>query len=265
MLWVMPEAAADRITRTLTGPRQLTRAIAEAGHELSVIPYAGDDDVLDLPHRDDVPVTLYGGHRFLEHALRERPDLAPTVFVDTVSTSHTVVLNRLGGRMLNADARTMPCAEAAARVQRDETLFVRPVRGDKAFAGGLFTPVRHDALLTDPDLDVVVAPPKQLIAEYRFVIIDGRVITGSQYRRDNKNDVRIDVNPACQDFAQEVVSHYAPLRAFVCDVAETPDGPRVVEYNSFSAAGLYACDGRIILKAIAELCADQVAPAGYFA
>lgn len=253
MRWMMPQGAADRIDRTLTGPRQLTRAIPAAGQDLIIVDYVEGVDVLDLPERADGPVVVYGGHRFLKDVLKHRPDLASGVFMDPEGTSHTAVLSRLGDRMLNADARVVPCGEAADRVSRGETLFVRPVMGDKAFAGAVFTPASHDALLDDPDIPVVVNTPQTLIAEYRFVIMDGDVVAGSQYRRDNKLDVRIDVDPACEAFAFAAAAIYAPMRAFVCDVAETPHGPRVVEYNSFSAAGLYACDGREIVKSMTRL------------
>ena len=43
----------------------------------------------------------------------------------------------------------------------------------------------------------------------------------------------------------------APEPVFVLDLAETPNGLRVVELNPFSGADLYACDPDAVVRAVA--------------
>ena len=46
------------------------------------------------------------------------------------------------------------------------------------------------------------------------------------------------------------VDRFQPARAFVLDVADTLEGPKVIEVNNFNSAGLYACDVGKIVDAI---------------
>jgi hypothetical protein len=55
----------------------------------------------------------------------------------------------------------------------------------------------------------------------------------------------IDDRPGC--------GGWQPQRAFVLDVAETADGPKIVEINTLNSAGFYAADIQRIVLALEEL------------
>ena len=47
--------------------------------------------------------------------------------------------------------------------------------------------------------------------------------------------------------SRQVARRSRAARAFVLDVADTLEGPKVIEVNNFNSAGLYACDvGKIV-------------------
>jgi hypothetical protein len=73
--------------------------------------------------------------------------------------------------------------------------------------------------------------------------VGDEVVTGSEYRWDNVLDVRTDYPQSCWDLANKVAKHsWCPDIAYTCDVCLVDDEPKIVELNSFSSAGLYACD-----------------------
>lgn len=175
----------------------------------------------------------------------------PGYFDDNLD--YRLLLKYYGKRMLNHDAQIAPMNEAR---MTGSVAFVRPVSDDKQFAGQLMTNTefaewqqRVIALdgdstyttLTGNDL-IVMASPKAMYAEYRFYVVDGRVITGSLYKRGDRVYYDAQVDKRVLDFVQECADTWCPNRAFCLDVAETPDGLKVLEINAINSSGFYACD-----------------------
>ena len=104
-----------------------------------------------------------------------------------------------------------------------------------------------------PTTPVMVSPVKQILTETRFVIVDGAVVTGSLYRRGRTVLYSTEVEPHILANANEKVAAWTPDRVCVMDVADTPDGPRIIEFNNFKPAGWYACDVSKIVQAIAGM------------
>jgi hypothetical protein len=71
----------------------------------------------------------------------------------------------------------------------------------------------------------LLAPLTEIFSEYRFLVVDGEVVTGSQYK-----------------YAQSMVDLWNPNRAFAIDIALTKNGYKVIEINSINSAGFYHCD-----------------------
>lgn len=132
-----------------------------------------------------------------------------------------------------------------------DRVFIRPNSGFKTFTGQCIRGDEwaHDIETMDQltgvmdETLIMVAPPIDIQGEFRFVIADGKVIAGSEYRWDGKLDVRRDYPAECFEMAKQVAEHPWQVDvAYTCDVALTNEGAKLVELNGFSAAGLYACD-----------------------
>lgn len=138
-------------------------------------------------------------------------------------------------------------------------LFIRPNSGLKTFAGQRVTAADFDDHVSTleqtsgvmPDTLILVSKLHDIQGEFRFVIADGKVVTGSEYRWDGKLDIRRDWPEECEALARQVAEHEWQVDiAYTCDVALTPDGPRIVELNGFSCAGMYACDLEKVVDAV---------------
>ena len=101
---------------------------------------------------------------------------------------------------------------------------------------------------------VAISKVKKIKAEYRFFILDGKVISGSQYRRDSILDKRVDVMPGALELAQKVASLPQQIDVYyTCDIAELENGDfEVLEINAGSCSGLYQHCKEDILKAFKE-------------
>jgi hypothetical protein len=145
----------------------------------------------------------------------------------------------------------------------DQEFFIRPCEDTKAFSGIVMKPEEFDkwrgeVLSVENDfhggLDgntmVTIAALQKIYAEYRFFVVDGKIVTYSQYKLGDRVIHNADVDQRIIWFAAEMIQKWHPSRAFVIDVADTPDGLKIVEYNGLNSAGFYACDTSKIVAAI---------------
>lgn len=167
--------------------------------------------------------------------------------------------------ILNHDAVIMPLRDIPKYVTEGK-VFLRPVKDHKAFAGTVgeaeylkqwvasITAFSANTYTTlNPDTEVAVSSLKDIHAEYRSFVIDGKVITTSLYKRGDRIFSSDEVEPVVVEYTQRMVDLWQPSRAFVIDVALTPEGYKIIELNGFGSSGFYACDAQKIIAAIEEL------------
>lgn len=180
-----------------------------------------------------------------------------------------------GDMMLNFDAEVVQFKDV--HWTGDEPRFIRPIEDSKVFAGRVFEweEFRNwqrnvcvleldygDSLM--PTTLVQVCTPKNIYAEYRFWIVDAKIVTSSLYKRGNKIVYSKDVDSRIYNFVHGVLRHgditlsmqnngWQPHRAYVLDVCETPEGMRIVEINTINASGFYAGNVMEIMMALEEM------------
>lgn len=139
-----------------------------------------------------------------------------------------------------------------------EPVFVRPISSLKIFPGTVLKPENLDDWLQnyghgiDPETEIAISEYTDIWAEWRFFVINGEVITGSQYKLNG----RLENRPADRDLlmiAHAAVTQWLPLPNCVMDLALTKEGLKVVEFNCIHSSGLYDCNAKKIVTAIAEL------------
>lgn len=176
--------------------------------------------------------------------------------------NYEALIKQYGDLMLNADSMIAKFGHIDEQhVQLGKQLFgdpvfIRPVLDSKSFSGQVMSwhdlvewrkrviennEVSSFSTLTAFD-EVVISGLKEIYAEYRFLVVNGQVITGSLYKRGN-----MIYSEACNegdvlDFAQRMAGIWCPNEAFCLDIAETPDGLKVLEINTVNSAGFYAMD-----------------------
>jgi hypothetical protein len=148
-----------------------------------------------------------------------------------------------------------------------EHIFIRPDSGFKTFTGFDMTRenMEHElsslSQLHNPDMLTMclIAKAYPIKTECRFVVCSGEVVTGSQYRRDEKLDVRIDVEHCCLEYAEKVAKLDWQLdTCYTLDIfLDEERGPLIGEFNSFACSGLYACDMDKIVEAVNKAAVNE--------
>lgn len=151
-----------------------------------------------------------------------------------------------------------------------ESIFIRPSNGYKSFPGQLLPYTNFDQefdIMTKSygglDMDVlsVVSPAVDIDEEYRFIVVDGKVVSGSLYMdNDNRKSWSAYYDRYCGDemawrFAEEMAKIYQPDKAFTVDVCKLPSGEyKLIELNSFCCGSMYGNDYYEVAKAVNECC-----------
>lgn len=168
--------------------------------------------------------------------------------------------NHFGHHLLNEEA----VVDTFEKIQIPwDKFFIRPCEDTKDF-NGTVTTIKDFLHWRDEEIasiggcsfsnsQVVASPLKTIYAEYRFFIVDKKVVTYSQYKRGNNIFLSSEVNSEVIDFAQNMTNLWQPARAFVIDIADTSEGYKVIEINNFNSAGFYDCDVTKIIDAIENM------------
>ncbi|MFT3709399.1 MAG: ATP-grasp domain-containing protein [Archangium sp.] len=220
-----------------------------------VVPFVGE--LIPAPQLSTDNVICMGSYSMRHVAKRER--WSPGVF-DLEPFDFRAQLAHWGEHLLNAHSVVTRFADV--RFVNDEH-FVRPVSDSKVFAGKVMTRAEFepwqrsvcqlgedDGSTMTSDTLVQLAMPRVVHAEYRCWIVKGELVTASLYKRGQRAFASADVPESMKVYARARVAEWQPHEAFVLDVCETEDGPRVVEINTLNAAGFYAADMQRLVAAL---------------
>lgn len=190
----------------------------------------------------------------------------PGAWCDAANLDCATYYNYFGRYLLNQHYAIMPGVEAIR--QRDwlfsvfaegDEVFARPTSCHKLFVGRR---VSHDAFADilsptryDPATAVVVARPRTIGREWRLVVTEDRVVSGSQYAVNGKRAVSPGLPPEVRSFAETMLAEvkWRPDPIFMLDVCESDGRLWLVELNSFSGSWLYQCDLAAVVAAAADL------------
>ena len=251
---------------------ELVAAIHEQGHDVKLIhapspPFRWDD--IGCSYREtfakDACVVAHGDIELVSRIHRER-HWTPGAFATVENFFCSSYVCWYGQFLLNREYSMLPFGELDRckdllfdTFGRDGRLFVRPDSPLKLFTGQL---VGCDTFSADlefmafyefpPNTLVVVSSPREIDKEWRFVVVDGKVVTGCQY----KDGARLDYQPHFDDQAYELATlvasvDYEPDPVWVMDICKTSDGKyHLLEIGGFSFADLYACDMKTVVTAV---------------
>lgn len=145
----------------------------------------------------------------------------------------------------------------------DEDVFVKPLNDLKLY-DAMVLPAHTkmiDAIQIDPakfsyiDEYSLVAPLCDNIQrECRFFVVNGEVVSYSQYRLNKSANVaKINSKDDIVHVAKEYAKLYQPHDNFVFDIATLSNGDyKIIEYNCLNASGLYKSDSKIMFEKLFE-------------
>lgn len=175
------------------------------------------------------------------------------IFYDTNRFDMAEYLPHLRRHMVNGNAKFVKLEELMS-MKFSRPMFVKPTSDLKLFTGGILP---ADTLFSDyieqqtidglfhksMDSTALVGDLVELLAEYRFFVVAGKVVSWSQYRKFGKQAWVRDIPQYVVDAAKNMARIYSPARCFTMDLAITGNLElRIVEYNCINCSGHYEAD-----------------------
>lgn len=216
----------------------------------------------------DKPVLVHGSIGLIKDILRKGKDLYPCIWCDFEILSCHSYYSYWGEYLLQRKYAFYPLAEIVRLKDYlygdDDDLFIRPDANNKEFTGEVIKKKEFDIWWkkinydnTPPTTMCIVAKPEKILAEYRLIMAKGKVVIGSKYRNNNIICYDAYYPKEIEGFAEEVCKKWQPHPIFCLDLAETPDGCKVVECGSVNCAGYYSADLRKIVQAMSDLAEEE--------
>lgn len=163
--------------------------------------------------------------------------------------------------MLNYDSIIIGLGEEL--VFDAEYFFARPCQDTKLFTGQCFSKdawrdfakwhlTNSTTSFTEinESTPIQVSKMKVINQEIRFFIIDGKIVTASQYVMNERTIYAENHDEDVHAFVNDMIKIYQPAEAFVMDIAVTPNGLKIVEINCINCSGLYHCNVQKIVMAL---------------
>jgi len=212
-------------------------------------------------YKEDELVICHGGVHFISYMQSKSPLWIPHSYCDFKKFDFSYYSNYFYKYLLNKDFHLFPSKVFFDNLFKDyfnniDKIFVKSNSGKKTFSGMSIS--KNDNLYIDSyDLRdeeiIVVSSYKEIEKEYRFVVCDKEIISGSLYKINGEFKFEKIENGEEWNFVQDVINDELIEEAYIqdiytIDVCSSNGNLFVLEINSFSCAGLYDCD----IKRISE-------------
>lgn len=173
-----------------------------------------------------------------------------------------------GKHLLNYDSLVCTVRDSlAVQWRAGEEKFIRPCLDSKSFTGKLFTENQWMELagfyeidkteIFNEDTPIQIASPKEIQKEIRLWIVDGKIVTGSQYKLGTLILSEEKYEKEAELFAEEMIKIFQPAKAFVMDVCLSNGDWKMVEINCINASGFYKANAQKLLIALEDCFKDN--------
>jgi hypothetical protein len=214
------------------------------------------------------PVVVMGTYTLVLQA--KKRGWLPGAWSDPETFDYREQVKHWGKAMFNHDAVIYRFDEVPFQ---SEPFFIRPIHDTKDFTGQVsdwqdFGEWREDLSRLGPadvwsmsmETLVMVGPVKKIAREFRTWIVDGKVVTASQYKLGRHKTYQPLVDQRVLDFAQDQANIWGPAPCYVLDVFEDVQGQLWIgEVNTLNCAGFYAADMNKLVGAVEAYVARSIA------
>lgn len=237
---------------------QACREVGVDCHAVNVIPFSEQ-----LPAFPAGKRSIFYGSTTTMYLVYQDEKYREGVFFDEKNYTMAHYLEKWREHMLNFGARVFSIKEVRnLNYEKDKLFFVRPDADSKSFSGAVkrfgeidawIEQIRasEDMAITE-DTQIILAEPYHITTEWRLWIVNGKVVTASQYRENFK----LKTAPGCPqmviDFAERRCADYALNDVFVMDIGLCGDQLYIIECGCMNSAGFYQADITAIIRSVTE-------------
>jgi hypothetical protein len=237
---------------------RFAEAVRAHGREIDDFSVMNDDEIPDRIREKEGNLFFYGSTELVRR-VSDDEKLRRFLFFDIGQFDQRIWVENRERDLLNGQGVSVSWGELKELAAR-EPVFARPTFEQKSFAGALVTPESAQDWFTRmekrngrlvPESQVWVSTPKSILEEYRFIVLDGRIVTGSRYRAGGVLAASAQVPAAVLAEAARLARGWLPARLVTMDVAVLENGAvKIIEFNSIHSSGLYAADKLALIEAI---------------
>jgi len=228
------------------------------------------DDFFKKHFTDEDIVIFHGSH---QHGRRiSKLPVYPGVFLTLENYECYKYYGYFGDHLLNSNYIMMYLEMLKEFLIHSKNVFIRPSNGYKSFTGQLLPKDNfHESfdILTksygglDMSLLVLLSLEQDIEEEYRFIVVDGELISGALYMdKESRNRWEPYYDKPCNDlnaieFANIMSKIYQPDMAYNIDICKLKTGEyKIMELNSFCCGSMYGNDYDKVVNKINQLCVD---------
>ncbi|MEM9777383.1 MAG: ATP-grasp domain-containing protein [Chloroflexota bacterium] len=244
--------------------QKLQKAAEDRGHAVSIW---NDDWPYRWPNFADQFV-IFHGSLGVAHDIAQSSPWTPGAFCNLERFTCSNYYSLVASHLIHQSWQTTTVQKFVARPDdffKDASeLFVRPDSPLKPFSGRVISrenvslrALDHGFYYDELDLPIILTPTRQVGQEWRFVVHDQQVITGSGYVADGRSGTVELTSGAAWEMAQAIAETLEPPDPlYVLDIAESDGRLWLMELNPFSGADLYACNVEIIVNTIEHVTSE---------
>lgn len=258
------------------GDGTLDRLIAEIklqGMQCEVVNYIPFQGGEYNQYSDEDCVVFYGSLNLARQLQREKP-WVPGPICNFKNLCCKTYYSYWGEHLFNQDYIMLPMLEIKRRREeifkqfgKDDMIWIRPDSGAKTFAGQTvplesldkeFDLFGNYAGKPIDEIMAIISSPKVIESEFRIVVIDRKVVAFSQYKNNDKLEVKEGADEGSIILANNIVrSSWQPDIAYTLDICKSDEKYYLLEANSFSCSGLYACSPESIIREMSKAALEE--------
>lgn len=250
------------------GIENLVTALSMRDIEYKLVKYIPFEYNTDYNFFDSNDIFVYGSINLVQNIQSRYKDWNPIAYCDWEAFKCSSYYSKYGERIFNGNCKFYKYKDLAEKTDEifntigiDGHVFMRPDTNDKSFAGQVVSYGMWHSFceyinpFVDDEDYIVISFIKEHLEEYRFVVYNDMIITGSLYHMNDRHITSSEVPIEVLDYAQKVASKVkGPHPIYVLDIVKTIDDElKVMEIGSVNCAGLYSCDVEKIVEACEEL------------
>lgn len=263
-IWLIENFVSDNYYQDLIDE------VKKQGYECCVIQYqpfqSGDYNKVCS---DTDCVVFQGSINLAEQLQKEKPQWRPGVIATWANYECDTYYPNFQEYLLNQDFEYVTVEELGnnwwdiyRKHGKEALIWARPASGKKTFKSSTIDLDEFDKVYktwivqyTKPDDVIVVASPKTINGEWRFICGENKIIGVSLYMYQENRIYIPSAPPKATELCQHILNSvsWRPDRFFALDICETIDGKFwMLELNAFSSCGLYKANKANIVREVSE-------------